>query len=169
MPATHADALEVLRTQVPARLFRFAETVAAQRETDLNAAAEAVGAPGQGERLMRDPRTCKVLAAIIGSDAEANKDTRKAALLMLATLCSFDPAEAFDQYNHPLPMHSIPPAVRAAIRSYEVKPDGSVKITFYSRLEALKLLFMHFGDIDNRALAIGGHATVVFRGRGALE
>ena len=169
MPATHTDALEVLRTQVPHRLFRFAEHLAADPEMSLERAAQAVGAPGKGTELMRDARTARVLCAIIGSDTEALKDQRRQTLLMLATMISFDPAEAFDKFNKPLPIHEIPPAVRACIKSYELKPDGSTKVTFTSRLDAIKLMLAHFGDVENRALAVGGHATIVFRGRGPIE
>jgi hypothetical protein len=169
VPATHADALEVLRTQVPHRLFRFAEHLAADPEMDLARAAAAVGAPGKGVELMKDARTARVLCAIIGNDTEALKDQRRQTLLMLATMISFDPALAFDQFNKPLPIHEIPPEVRACIKAYETKPDGSTKITFSSRLEAIKLMLAHFGDIENRTLAVGGHATIVFRGRGPIE
>lgn len=171
--ATHADALAVLREQVPTRIYRFAELVAtglAQGQRDvLESAAEAVGAPGEGTRLMADARASKVLHAILGADGESFRDTRLGAIQMLTQLCGYDPGEAFDNTNQPLPIRDMPPSVRCAIEGYKVKADGTVEIKFVKRLDALRLLLAYFADIENKALAVGGTATVVFRGRGKLE
>lgn len=132
----------------------------------LDFAADAVGAPGKGTDLMRDPRTARVLAAILGSDREAMQDQRRAGIMMLAHLVAYDPADAIDHMTGAfLQLHKMPASVRCAVESYETKPDGSVKVKFVRRLDALRLLFAHFADVDNRALAVAGLAHVHFHGR----
>ena len=164
--ATHADALQVLASQTPPRLYQFAQALAADPEMRLEHAATAVGAPGKGHDLMRDPRTARVLAAILGSDRDAMQDQRRAGIMMLAALVAYDPAEAVDAENGAfLPLHDMPPSVRVAIESYERKADGSIKVRFVRRLDALRLLFAHFADVDNRALAVSVLAHVHFHGR----
>lgn len=168
VPATHEDALTSLRAQVPDRCYRFAEALAADPEMRLEHAAQVVGAPGQGTEIMRDPRTSRVLAAIMGADRDAMRDQRRAGIMMLAMLCAYDPAGAFDVMGRPLGIHEIPAIVRLAIESYETKADGTVRIRFVRRLDALRLLFQHFADVDTKALAVGGFAHVHFHGRDAI-
>ena len=169
MPATHADALAALEATVPARLFRFASILYADPELNASAAALAVGAEGQHGRLLRDRRTCQVLAALAGQAREDFAEERHKALYMLATLCAYDPAHAFNEFGQVRNIHEIPPECRAAIEAWEQRPDGTVKIRFVKRVECLRLLMAHYGDVDAGQISVGGNATVHFHGRGRLE
>lgn len=167
--ATHADALTVLRKQTPPTIAAFVEHLAADPAMRLDVAAQAIGKPGTGVEIMRDPRAARYLAAVLGSDRDALQDTRRKAIQMLSVLCGYDPAGAFDKATGlVLPIHSMPMEVRACIESYEIRADGTTRIRFVKRLEALKLLFAHFADVDNRALAVAGMAHVHFHGRDPL-
>lgn len=169
MPATHADALASLEATTPARLFRFATTLYADPELNAPAAARAVGAEGQHAILLKDRRTCQVLAALAGQAREDFAEERRKVLFMLATLCAFDPADAFDQFGSIRNIHEIPAECRAAIEAWEKRPDGTVKVKFVKRVDCLRLLMQHFGDVDTGAIPIGGTATIHFHGRGKLE
>ena len=119
--------------------------------------------------MLRDPRTSRVLHAIIKSDSEALKDQRRAAIMMLAALVGYDPAAAFDKFGELRNIHDIPPEVRSAITSWERKADGTIKVRFARRLDALKLMFAHFGDMESRHIAAGGTAQVIYEGGGPDE
>lgn len=171
MAATHQDALIALQEEVPGYVYRFAETLTSDPEMSVAAAARAAGKPGQGAQLLRDRRTQLAIAALVGVDREIFRDQRQQALRLLALMCAYDPAEAFDQYGEVKSIHDIPPEVRVAIESYERDADGKVKIKFTRRLDALKLFMAHFGDIDDSVHAVSGtvKATFHFEGRGPLE
>lgn len=162
-----SDALTLLRTSTPERLYRFAELVAADPDLRLEPAAAAVGQPGKGPEMMRDPRTLKVFAAMVQELRDTHKEIRSQTVQMLAQLAVYDPAEAFTLDGRPKNIHDIPPLARAALKGYKVKGDGSVEIQWIDRLRVLELLMAHFGDIDHGGrMAEGGMAQVVFRGRG---
>lgn len=166
--ANNADALEVLRSQTPERLWKFAVHLAGDPAFSLTAAAAHVGAAGQGEALVSDARTCRALAALKASDRDILANTRGRAIGMLAALCSYDPADAFDkEWGQLVSIHEMPVDVRAAITSYEKRMDGTVKIRFAPRLDALKVLLAHFADLPEGEVVVTASAKVVFRGRGA--
>ncbi len=60
----------------------------------------------------------------------------------------------------------MPPDVRAAIVAYEKRMDGTLKIRFAPRLDALKLLLSHFADLPEGEVVVTATAKIVFRGRG---
>lgn len=146
-------------------LFRFAEAMAADPELDPGKAAIAVGRPGQGGVMLKDSRTLKVLSVMLADNRETFKDLRRATIQMLAQLACYDPIDAFDQFGQIRRIDEMPPEMRMAVKSYEVKADGSRRISWVDRTRVLELLLAHFGDIDSRAYAPTGQATVVFRGR----
>jgi hypothetical protein len=162
-----SDALAVLRSQTPAKVWAFAEAWAADPDLRPGNAANAIGELSPTE-FLRDPRTHRAMSAILATDRDALQDTRRAGIMMLSALCGYDPAEAFDRFGEALNIHDMPPEVRSAIVAYEKRSDGSVKIRFSSRIDALRLLFAHFGDLPPEGVTVNAAAgaTVVFRGRG---
>lgn len=164
-----SDALEVVRSQVPAKVFAFAQALAADPEMRPAVAAKAVDVLSPTE-FMRDPRTHKVLAVIMAADTEAMANTRRAGIQMLAALVGYDPADFFDKYGEIRKIHDIPPEARAAIAGFEKRADGSIKVRFVDRVAALRLLLAHFGDLpgDGATINAAPGATVILRGRGPL-
>jgi hypothetical protein len=159
------DALVLLREQTPERIVRFCEALLSDASLDLGAAAVVAGAPGQGRALLEDRRTLVLLGAMRGELRETHRTLRHQLVGLLAQMSTFDPADAFGPDGATVKsIHEMPPEVRMALDSVSTRPDGTVQIKFSKRLDALKLLFTLFGDIDTPQAALGT-ARVVFHGR----
>lgn len=65
-----------------------------------------------------------------------------------------DPRRLFDAGGKPIPLHELPEEVAATIASYEVWPNGRVKVKFWSKVEALDRAMRHAGlyERDNKQL-----------------
>ncbi len=165
MPATKPDALEVLRQQVPPKVFAFAEALAADQEMRPSHAALVTGQNAQ--TMMRDPRTHRVLATIMADDRAAMQDTRRAGIAILAAICGADPRDALDAKGFPMAMSQWPTAL-VALANIHLGSDGSMSYSFKAadRLKAISMLLAHFGDLGDTEIHVDGKATVVFRGRG---
>lgn len=161
-----SDALALLRETVPERIWLFAESLLGSADLDVHAAAIAAGAPGQARALLEDRRTLVVLGALRNDLRETNKHLRHRLVGMLARMATFDPADAFEADGVTLRTISKMPVELRMSLDVVSRPDGSVNIKFSakSRLEAIKLLFTLFGDIDSPQAQLGT-ARVVFRGR----
>lgn len=160
-----SDALSLLRETVPERIWKFCETLLGSADLDVHAAAAAAGAPGQARALLEDRRSLVVLGALRNDLRETNKNLRHQLVGMLARMATFDPADAFVVDGQSFKnIHAMPPEIRAAIEKVKIKPSGEMEIAFCKRLDAIKLLFTLFGDIDSPQAQLGT-ARVVFRGR----
>ncbi len=159
------DAIALLRETIPIRIWRFAEALLADKDMDPRAAADAAGAPGQQRAIMEDRRFLVVFAALQNDLRETNRSLRHQLVAMLARMATFDPADAFTADGLTLKnIHDMPPELRAAVEKFKVKASGEMEITFVKRLDAIRLLFTLFGDIDSQTAQLGT-ARVVFRGR----
>jgi hypothetical protein len=163
VPANPSDALEVLRASTPARLFAFGQLVSTRPWEPLRVHAEAVGAPGKEAELIRDPRVARVLLAMTAENRDWARDVRLQAIRTAAIMLSYDPAEITDDQGFPRRLRDVPPELRMCMESFELNPDGSIKkVKLVRRLDVVRLLMVFFGDIEERTVALGGHATVVF-------
>jgi hypothetical protein len=159
------DALALLKDTVPERIWRFTEALLEDKDMDPRAAAIAAGAPGQHRALMEDRRFL-VLFGAMQNDLRATHNTLRHQLVgMLGRMATFDPRKAFAPDGLTLKnVHDIPDDVAAAIESVQIKPSGEMYIKFSKRVDAIKILFALFGDLDSQ-VAVGGTAKVIFRGR----
>lgn len=124
------------------------------------AAAEAVGyKKGQsaylaGHRFLNELAASGELAAVAQQRGEAAGLETERTLREVARIAYADPRRLFDANGRPIPLHELPEEVAATIASYEVWPDGRVKIKFWSKVEALDRAMRHAGlyERDNKQL-----------------
>ena len=162
-----SDQLVALRESTPERIWRFCEALLADTDCDVKAAAIVAGAPGQARDLMSDRRTLVLLGAMRGELRATNASLRHELVAMLARMATMDPGDAMLRGGEIKDVLDMPQEVRMCIESIEITPAGGVKVRFSKRLDAIKLLFTLFGDLDAPQVA-GGTARVVFRGRGSV-
>lgn len=88
--------------------------------------------------------------------------TAKKVMEEMGSIAFFDPAEMMDEAGQLLPIHQMPPRVRAAIASadFETRFEGRgenavpvhvVKLRFHSKNDMLKLMAQHFKLINDNA------------------
>lgn len=124
------------------------------------AAAEAVGyrkgrsAYLAAHEFLKELRASGELAAVARQRAEAAELETERTLREVARIAYADPRRLFDPDGKPIPLHELPEEVAATIASYEVWPDGRVKVKFWSKVEALDRAMRHAGlyERDNKQL-----------------
>lgn len=161
-----SDALALLRETVPERIWRFTEAMLADKDMDPRAAAIAAGAPGQQRAIMEDRRFLVLFSALQNDLRTTHNTLRHQLVASLGRVATFDPADAFEADGVTMrAIKDMPVEVRMALE-FTSRPDGSVtiKLSSKTRLEAHKILFALFGDLD-APIAAGGYAKVIFRGR----
>lgn len=164
MPASRKDALVALQQQVPEICYRFAHEFLGQG-LDVDKAAQAVGRPGEGQELLLDPQTQRVLRALTGAVPDVVRDERELYMQMVAALASYDPIDAFDATGQAKHVHELPAALRAAVK-VKVEPlTGSVSYEIpghKDRLAAVRLGLEHFADAAAGVSEEGELVQVVF-------
>lgn len=123
-------------------------------------AAEAVGyKKGQsaylaGNKFLNELAASGELAAVARQRGEAAGLETERTLREVARIAYADPRRLFDPDGSPIPLHELPEEVAATIASYEVWPDGRMKIKFWSKVEALDRAMRHAGlyERDNKQL-----------------
>lgn len=124
------------------------------------AAAEAVGyrkgrsAYLAGYEFLKELAATGELAAMARQRGEAAGLDTERTLREVARVAYADPRRLFDANGRPIPLHELPEEVAATIASYEVWPDGRVKVKFWSKVEALDRAMRHAGlyERDNKQL-----------------
>jgi|ThiBiot_300_biof_2_1041535.scaffolds.fasta_scaffold01989_2 hypothetical protein len=124
------------------------------------AAAEAVGyrkgrsAYLAGYEFLKELAATGELAAVARQRGEAAGLETERTLREVARVAYADPRRLFDADGKPIPLHELPEEVAATIASYEVWPNGRVKVKFWSKVEALDRAMRHAGlyERDNKQL-----------------
>ena len=115
------------------------------------AAAEAVGyrkgrsAYLAGYEFLKELVASGELAAVARQRGEAAGLETARTLREVARIAYADPRRLFDADGKPIPLDELPEEVAATVASYEMWPDGRVKVKFWSKIEALDRAMRHAG------------------------
>lgn len=123
-----------------------------------SAAAMAVGyAEGRSARTAANKFVTELtasgeLAAAARQRAETAQLETAQTLREVARIAYADPRRLFRPDGMLIPFHELPEEVAATIASYELRPDGTFKVKFWSKIEALDRAMRHAGlyERDNR-------------------
>lgn len=133
------------------------------RHGAIRAACTAVGIEGvnAGGFFRRKDVQARISELLIERYGELDI-TAKKVMEEMGAIAFFDPGELFDEHGSLMPIHQLPPRVRAAIASLDLEsrvqmygdepvPVHTIKIRFHSKNEILKTLAQHFKLINDNS------------------
>lgn len=163
-------AIALIRNACPSECWPFVEALLGNPDMSIAAAERAVGWPqGAGRRALANPRVREAIGAILLDRRDRYRHIRDRALLTLAEIAFFDPADAWGNGGvKPLP--EMPSGLRLAVSEYEerISATGEItrKVKFHNRVKVLELLLAHFEDPGETADAIDATPPTKFVFRG---
>lgn len=104
-------------------------------------------ASASGGALLRKPRIAAAVDRARAKRLEVAQMSADEAMERLATVARADLRLMFDEKGKLLPVHQWPDALALALKGYELKDDGGIKVTLDSRLTALDLIATDHGRI----------------------
>jgi hypothetical protein len=152
------DALSTLRNAMPERLSRFADRYMV--DLDAQAAAVAVGAPGEARTLLSDRRVLTYIGALCGQLRNTHAELRSQMVGMLTHMALYDPAGAIGPAGW-LPFEQWPANLRMCVESLTFHESGALKqVKWVRRLDVIDRLLALTGSVDKSILP--RYAKVVF-------
>lgn len=154
MPDPADKTLAMVQASCPQDAWPFVEAFLAEPELNIARAEKAVGWPaGAGARCLADPRVRNVIGQILQDTRARQGHIRDRAILTLAQIAFYDPADAWDEKGlGMLSLKDMPLDLRMAVTEYTetVKANGDkvTRVKFTDRVKVLDMVLKMFGALE---------------------